>query len=1039
MEKKNKKHNNISSRSGYEKNIPNNFIYQKKSKIPTTINERRDSRDQNNLPIVENLPNIEELYISFSNPDNEQQDIYNYNENTNEIKDESKKIKIRKKDLYKIFKMIKIPKEEVAPYILFSFTSIQSEVVSNITKAYKIDYKKLMNLIKNFNIQLGNEDEKIEVDKNSILKIFDLLGLSQNDRLGLMQFFEVDEGNEEDEEENEEEEKEKENENENEQVRDTSLNKRNNKTNKNAINNENNYNPNINPTDENKDENISNKNPEPDKEKKNYKLRKNNKIRKENNNNIEKNNNSNKKKSKSKNKKKGNDKIKEENNNKPENSKKSLKNKSDIKIIEGGINNSGKLVPSSLDQLKKVINDIPSMIKKMKKNNLKGRKKIKANKPEKKKDASTEEINHSNKSKKKSDNKLGKSSNDNSLEKSTNIKNNSKKNNSSKKGRDSPKEKNKCRYSFVLPKPQEVDNGVVYLAGSIPLLGNWNKNTAIPMDEELKNGQIYYTKYLDINKDDFPFEYKYFYIKDDKTTWLGKPKINYKSHPEYSNLYEKMKENENILSLFDLNIRYLNKIDGLNIWDFRKEKLLHVILKYIPDILFFQEITRPQYIYLEENLNSVYENVGIYRDNSDHSEKCSISYNKIKYTLTDWGQFWLSSTPYVPGSNDFGNFFPRICTWALLKQINGEQFLFFNIHLDHANFKAHLRCINVVLNESEKILKKFPNIKMIFLGGCFYCEEDDELILKLKEFGYNEVIFENTFHDFAGDADRHWDYMFWRDINHDESNLIIKFKKSFVLKEDSIIDLNKGQYISDHYPVIAEFEIGNNNTNSDLIDINDDKRDFSEMDEEENLKDSSVFEQNEKNVHDICKDNIKELKTDNKKQVVKYNEKNNNENEENEENEEVEVIEVEEEIEEDIENDKEDSKEEKGDNKEEKESKKNDNKKENEDDEIDGDNEEEIEVEENENEEIKEDNLMENDEEKSDNKRNKNEEIEEEIEVEENEEEEKPEKEEEVNNEEEEIDEQEREEREEREDREDREEEAEEREEVEHEQEEDED
>ena len=99
MEKKNKKHNNISSRSGYEKNIPNNFIYQKKSKIPTTINERRDSRDQNTLPIVENLPNIEELYISFSNPDNEQQDIYNYNENTNEIKDESKKIKIRKKDL----------------------------------------------------------------------------------------------------------------------------------------------------------------------------------------------------------------------------------------------------------------------------------------------------------------------------------------------------------------------------------------------------------------------------------------------------------------------------------------------------------------------------------------------------------------------------------------------------------------------------------------------------------------------------------------------------------------------------------------------------------------------------------------------------------------------------------------------------------------------------------------------------------------------------------------------------------------------------
>ncbi len=37
----------------------------------------------------------------------------------------------------------------------------------------------------------------------------------------------------------------------------------------------------------------------------------------------------------------------------------------------------------------------------MKKNNLKGRKKFKANKPEKKKDASTEEIKYSNRNKKK--------------------------------------------------------------------------------------------------------------------------------------------------------------------------------------------------------------------------------------------------------------------------------------------------------------------------------------------------------------------------------------------------------------------------------------------------------------------------------------------------------------------------------------------------------------------------------------------------------------------------------------------------------------
>ena len=65
--------------------------------------------------------------------------------------------------------------------------------------------------------------------------------------------------------------------------------------------------------------------------------------------------------------------------------------------------------------------------------------------------------------------------------------------------------------------------------------------------------------------------------------------------------------------------------------------------------------------------------------------------------MTDWGQFWLSSTPYTQGSNDFGNFFPRICTWVLLRQIDGEQFLCFNIHLDHVQFginKINLNRIN---------------------------------------------------------------------------------------------------------------------------------------------------------------------------------------------------------------------------------------------------------------------------------------------------------------------------------------------------------
>ena len=34
-------------------------------------------------------------------------------------------------------------------------------------------------------------------------------------------------------------------------------------------------------------------------------------------------------------------------------------------------------------------------------------------------------------------------------------------------------------------------------------------------------------------------------------------------------------------------------------------------------------------------------------------------------------------------------------------------------------------------------------------------------------------MFENTFHDFTGEGDRHWDHLFWKERNH-EKKLYLK-------------------------------------------------------------------------------------------------------------------------------------------------------------------------------------------------------------------------------------------------------------------------
>ena len=56
---------------------------------------------------------------------------------------------------------------------------------------------------------------------------------------------------------------------------------------------------------------------------------------------------------------------------------KTLNNKSLIKYIGGNNNNAEKLEPSSLDELKKVIKNIPTILKNLKTNNSKERKKSK--------------------------------------------------------------------------------------------------------------------------------------------------------------------------------------------------------------------------------------------------------------------------------------------------------------------------------------------------------------------------------------------------------------------------------------------------------------------------------------------------------------------------------------------------------------------------------------------------------------------------------------------------------------------------------------
>lgn len=155
----------------------------KQNSAPILKPELVEEIENISVPVSIILPDVKEFYISFQEPEITDKEI--------DVTDNEQKIEIPKKSIYKIFRLLRIPQSRMSPYILFSYTYVQSEIVTNTIKTYKIDYKKVLRLTDFFYIQLTKKNIEIEIEKKSMLKIFELLRLSINERLNIIKFFQV--------------------------------------------------------------------------------------------------------------------------------------------------------------------------------------------------------------------------------------------------------------------------------------------------------------------------------------------------------------------------------------------------------------------------------------------------------------------------------------------------------------------------------------------------------------------------------------------------------------------------------------------------------------------------------------------------------------------------------------------------------------------------------------------------------------------------------------------------------------------------------
>ncbi|MFY8022207.1 MAG: endonuclease/exonuclease/phosphatase family protein [Bacteroidia bacterium] len=250
------------------------------------------------------------------------------------------------------------------------------------------------------------------------------------------------------------------------------------------------------------------------------------------------------------------------------------------------------------------------------------------------------------------------------------------------------------------------------------------------------------------------------------------------------------------------NIRYANENDGEDKWSIRKDFLIKQIQNQKPDFFGVQEALASQMDYLQEKLK-IYQSIGGGRDDGFRKgEYAAIFYNSAKFKVMRKGQFWLSETPEEIGGIGWDAALPRICTFALLKDIRTQKsFWVFNTHFDHMGELARENSAKLIAQRARELNSQ--NLPVVIMGD-LNMEAETEGIRILSDLYQDAKVWAKKTHEpqagtFNGfkvneSALPRIDYIF---LSKD-----IKKIHSYVV----LVEKPNGRYPSDHFPIVVKFE-----------------------------------------------------------------------------------------------------------------------------------------------------------------------------------------------------------------------------------------
>ncbi len=268
------------------------------------------------------------------------------------------------------------------------------------------------------------------------------------------------------------------------------------------------------------------------------------------------------------------------------------------------------------------------------------------------------------------------------------------------------------------------------------------------------------------------------------------------------------------ITVVSYNMRHSQGDDGENSWPYRKQATPAMIGSINPDLIGVQEALQDQVQFIAEECPE-YGYYGLGReDGVSDGEHMAIYYKKDVFNLLDSFTFWLSETPDVP-SYGWDAACKRTATVAYLEhKETKKRFYFVNTHLDHVGLEAQKNGLQLIV---RKIADINPEGLPLILTGDFNMVSYNEAILALdKQMLNTRSVAPVT--DSLPTFNAWGDALEWAAIGENmkglpHRELIIDYiffspmdptlcKKYRTINET----FENVPYISDHYPILAEFE-----------------------------------------------------------------------------------------------------------------------------------------------------------------------------------------------------------------------------------------